>query len=174
MLFSSVWNTHTLILSFRPNFKWCIEILEMKYCMLKKKKKPGQILYFKKQYASEGEETAVSFFHISTRQASTYNLTKCNMIQYSFVYSACNYYEHLSWMSHCNHHCGGYKGKKGPSLPPSSLQHLWGNKTSMKGLLTEWTANSRTQITVLQEGMREWSREGCREAVWLGLALKNE
>lgn len=44
----------------------------------------------------------------------------------------------------------------------------------MKGLLTEWTANSRTQITVLQEGTGEWSQEGCREAVRLGLALKNE
>jgi len=44
----------------------------------------------------------------------------------------------------------------------------------MKGLITEWTANSMTQITVLQESMGEWSCEGCREAMGLGLDLKNE
>lgn len=44
----------------------------------------------------------------------------------------------------------------------------------MKGLITEWTANSMTQVTVLQESMGEWSWEGCREAMGLGLDLKNE
>lgn len=40
--------------------------------------------------------------------------------------------------------------------------------------MTEWTANSTTQITVLQGGMGDWSWEGCRDAVGLGLDLKNE
>ena len=31
-----------------------------------------------------------------------------------------------------------------------------------------------TQVTVLQESMGEWSWEGCRDAMGLGLDLKNE
>lgn len=75
-------------------------------------------------------------------------------------------------MSHGNHLCGGYKGRKGPSLPPSSLEHLWGDKTRMKSLITEWTTDSMTQTIVLQEYMGEWSWEGYREAVGLGLDLQ--
>lgn len=119
-----------------------------------KTKQVGQIIFLKANCIRERRNGSIIFSHFNP-QAYKDNLTKCNMMQPSFIHAACNYGTLVTGVMQQSSQWEMKRRRRLHLCPLRSLQHLWGDKTSMKSLITAWSIKSMTRDNKCFRNTRE-------------------